>query len=748
MFVLRFLVIWTLHLAPAGNRALLTDDVTLRNSIQNWTFRAPGTPSPSFPHLKRSIMTEKKHTEPINCFCDDLCPAYNDCCPVFTPDVNRSTSVVQLPAEVVTCLRFRSNSGSDHSAVDEDIYVVSRCPNSFEVDYVREGCALSESSLEPFYRLPVNGNLSRILYGNVYCAICNGEPEVIYWTVRQELSQGSPGSELLPKTSNDTDGRFVFLNPEGQKMRGCQKLRNVTPTPRCRSNVSSQTKTGKCPDRPELLSLHISYEFLDLDLIHSQPLPVCEVNRSQYGRTINRGVDPDPVSRSLTSYSIIFDLNSKSIQATENKLKGDPNARTRSISMPNCGQGMLYDPFSASCRQIYCTSGFKLSHGGACMLVHIANDLEQRHPAQPNVSHNESLNCSQLIRLNGSEFTMLSNDSAFVYQLGASYRPEEYLHDPPYLYICSNFIQEIRNETVDNVPAFHFDRVQSIASFVGILISLVALLIQFIIYMVFPVLRNTPGKCVVCLILSIFSGQLSFLFVAFTGPVCRYLAAFIHFAILSSFCWTNVLALDISKTFSCRIATTRPRSGSRRFLIYSVYAWIVPAIIVGICLVMDVLKLDVNFRPHYGEGVCWITSRMGLVLFFLVPVAVILASNFVLFGITVFCLRRSSRASETAIEKSRSKSQLILYFRLSVIMGLTWAFGFIATLTQSAAMWYLFILFNTLQGAFLCLAFVFTRNVLQLMKRGTPLLSRGSLSSKNRTRETSCPVRDFSPRKT
>lgn len=713
MFALRFLAI-SILLAPVLSRALVPDNATRRNS---------GSPRP------------KEDLDDVNCHCDDLCPAYNDCCPVFTPDVKPSTDIVQLPAEVLTCRHFRSRNNSDDSA-DDYIYVVSRCPDSYGVEYIRQSCELSESSFEPFYRLPVNGNSSGILYGNVYCAVCNGEPEVVFWTVRKELSHKS---ERLIPTNNVTDGHFVFLNPDDHQMRSCEFL---TPTQSCGLNDSSgETKTEKCLDRSRL-SLY-SYEYRKLDLIQSQPIPVCDVNYSQSEKflTLLLGLGSESQSRlktnkSFPSYSIIFDLNSKSIRANENGINEASDQSTHA-TMSECDQGMLYDPFAEVCRQIYCRSGFRITHSG-CVLINITHGLEQQYPVQANrSSYTEIPDCGKMVRLDDSEFTMLNNDSAFVYKTGTSYSSEEYLHDPPYLYICSNVIDKHRNETVyDNVSVFHFDTVQSIASFVGILISLVALSIQFVIYMMFPVLRNTPGKCVVCLVLSIFSGQLSFLFVPYTGPVCRYLAAFMHFAILASFCWMNVLALDISRTFASKIVTSRPGSRSNRFLVYSVYAWFVPATIVGLCLVMDILELDVSFRPYYGEGVCWITSRMGLVVFFLGPVAAILVSNFILFGITVFCLRRSSQVSETAVEKRRSKGQLILYFKLSVIMGLTWAFGFIATMTQWTVMWYLFILFNTLQGAFLCLAFVCTKNVLHLMKSRTSLVSRSSLSSKNRTRET------------
>jgi hypothetical protein len=70
------------------------------------------------------------------------------------------------------------------------------------------------------------------------------------------------------------------------------------------------------------------------------------------------------------------------------------------------------------------------------------------------------------------------------------------------------------NMTVNStrhVVMFSYDVLQSMVSVVGSAVSLAALVIQFIIYLVLPALRNTPGKCVMCLVVSLFVGQLLYL---------------------------------------------------------------------------------------------------------------------------------------------------------------------------------------------------------------------------------------------
>jgi len=57
----------------------------------------------------------------------------------------------------------------------------------------------------------------------------------------------------------------------------------------------------------------------------------------------------------------------------------------------------------------------------------------------------------------------------------------------------------------------------------------------------------------------------------------------------------------------------------------------------------------------------------------------------------------------------------VIYVKLSVVMGLGWVLGFVAAFTDWQALWYVFVVVNSLQGALLCVAFVVTRQVARLL---------------------------------
>ena len=53
----------------------------------------------------------------------------------------------------------------------------------------------------------------------------------------------------------------------------------------------------------------------------------------------------------------------------------------------------------------------------------------------------------------------------------------------------------------------------------------------------------------------------------------------------------------------------------------------------------------------------------------------------------------------------KDQIRFYLYLKLFIIMGLTWIFGFIAAFARVQFLWYLFIAFNGLQGAFIFVMF-------------------------------------------
>ncbi|KAI0222847.1 hypothetical protein LSAT2_025896 [Lamellibrachia satsuma] len=309
-----------------------------------------------------------------------------------------------------------------------------------------------------------------------------------------------------------------------------------------------------------------------------------------------------------------------------------------------------------------------------------------------------------LLRLNASEYLMLDNRSVLIMALDEVYLPHQYLFDDGALLICSPYLNQtyqVSHNVTRTVVTFKF-----------------ALAIHFIVYIMLPPLRNIPGKCLLSLVASLFTAQLLFL-AGSAGTelpeVCMSLAVAKHYAFLAAFFWMNVMAADICRTFSSSRFMLPADDRSSRFVFYSLYAWLTPAAIVGGSLALDLLDVNAtaDFRPHYGDGLCWITRRWALLVMFALPVALLLAVNTVLFCVTVKNLCLISREAKRA--RGNERGQFVLYVKLSTIMGLTWVIGFVASLADMPVLWYVFDVLNTLQGAFVCFAFVCTKKVFRLL---------------------------------
>ena len=55
-------------------------------------------------------------------------------------------------------------------------------------------------------------------------------------------------------------------------------------------------------------------------------------------------------------------------------------------------------------------------------------------------------------------------------------------------------------------------------------------------------------------------------------------------------------------------------------------------------------------------------------------------------------------------------------FQIATAMGITWTLGFIAAITNFEALWWIFVIINSLQGVFLLVGFGLSTRVRQLFK--------------------------------
>jgi len=269
------------------------------------------------------------------------------------------------------------------------------------------------------------------------------------------------------------------------------------------------------------------------------------------------------------------------------------------------------------------------------------------------------------------------------------------------------------------------DGVSSVAKFgpvlgwvtlAGLGLSELCLALHLMAFIISPGLRNLSGRNLASLSLALFVAYGSFMTAQFLAPgtsICVGVAVSSYYFFLAAFWWTSVLAWDVWRTI--RMATVQLRSSSGhqwgRFTLYSLYAWIVPALLVAATLVIEYVDVaptpwfPSDYHPEFGRNVCWFGQRKAILVFFAAPLLCILSFNFLLFISSLCMIRSTTSKSPTSSNQSSTKKQLALYIRLALIMGLSWIAGLIAGAADVTPLWYVFVGLCSLQGVFILLAY-------------------------------------------
>lgn len=293
----------------------------------------------------------------------------------------------------------------------------------------------------------------------------------------------------------------------------------------------------------------------------------------------------------------------------------------------------------------------------------------------------------------------------------------------------------------DILVMFQFDRLQSLASFIGTLTSLISLLVSFVTILVLPSMRQTVrGKVLLSLMLSLFVAQVLYLAALPSNQtfasrvVCYWTGTVLHYCVLAVFFWVSVLAIDTALSIMGNQRELETCESWGRVFGYSLYAWLTPAVIVAACLTAEALEADhLLIRPCYGQGVCWVTGRFSLLLAVALPAGVLTLVSLFLFFLSAshMCVNVTYKDLKTKRHRIPDGRRLALCVCICLIVALTWVSGFVATFARQDPVWWVFIGFSSSQGIFICVAFVCTRKIFQRLKDIGGQSGKGSSSATN-----------------
>lgn len=414
------------------------------------------------------------------------------------------------------------------------------CPKNWSDPIVQHKCQ-NEDQSDFLNNLPVFDKDSRITYRNIFCARCNGAVNTSYWKVHADCKR--------------------WFNTTGLTIEDLRRIVNA----KCKVTIrESWLKHLKgCIPRFQDCS-RVSQEKNDMNC-QSQCLgyafPVYALASNKVFRNVQcalcNGIKPmhltivyctrDFKSRAVPPLSIFFDFTSSSessIEIVDRKMNA-PRYIQQSWS---CDHDEVYDPYTGKCKKTVCLNRTKAVTGTQFVKTGLRTS--------ENVAENKIKLHSNCTGFNESDYVELLNDTVHV-------KPHHKVYGNAFckiidnkLFLCVTFS---RNATVKNADEQHgignnetAAAPLQIMTSVGCIASMVSLILLLTTYTFFSELRNLPGRIIINLSLSLLFYQGVFLGAVKTGSneQCKIIAVLLHFFVLCSFTWMNVMAYDMHKTFT------------------------------------------------------------------------------------------------------------------------------------------------------------------------------------------------------
>ncbi|XP_054768699.2 uncharacterized protein LOC129276341 [Lytechinus pictus] len=335
--------------------------------------------------------------------------------------------------------------------------------------------------------------------------------------------------------------------------------------------------------------------------------------------------------------------------------------------------------------------------------------------------------CERIL-LNETEYEILPNGS-MVSGSGIVYDPPDYYYTPQGVLVCTEYTNVI-SETV--VVFFDFSRAQTILAYTGLAISSLCLLITLLTYVMFSELRTLPGLNIMALIVSSIGGNITFIINLNLVPgslECQVTAVIMHYFFLTRIFWTNAIVFHAFQTFGpkmCGCANrsldvlhkSRDKSRLRQHIPYALYAWCVPSAFTAVgsaCHFGACGPLPVYYGTYFS---CWIADPYSFLYLFVLPLAILLTINVIMFSPIVYNLhkarsrnRHSLKKESVVQEPTKKPAEIAIYAKLSTTTGFSWMFGILASFTDQDFFWHLFIIFMSLEGLFIFLSFFCTKRI-------------------------------------
>ncbi|XP_043064867.1 G-protein coupled receptor Mth-like [Drosophila ficusphila] len=195
-----------------------------------------------------------------------------------------------------------------------------------------------------------------------------------------------------------------------------------------------------------------------------------------------------------------------------------------------------------------------------------------------------------------------------------------------------------------------------------------------------------------------------------TGQTVAFIG---YFFIMAAYSWLSVVSLNLWRSSSFRSEPLH------LFRTYSFSAWGIAMILTGATLLAHEFVNNWNWNPRVGhQDHCWIdTKDWSALLYFFGPIQLLVTLNTIFFILTA---KRVIMVTGELMNNSE-KQNIIFFFRVFIVMGLSWSLEIFSYLVQNNKKWAdIFLVadyFNWSQGTLIFGLFILKGSTLILLKK-------------------------------
>ena len=575
------------------------------------------------------------------------------------------------------CVEFNKKCPSDCNRTD----LVNRCENSYSVDYVR-----SDNNL----------------YDNLFCALCAEENVDFLRCAIVPFDPNDPvgGSEVFSLSIlfdfNPSEGVTVGRKAcsEGQKwIAASQDCRQVT----CPGDLRLVDEKCLAATLNMTISASLFFNFTqDLDKVIVK-LQSYNLLTNNFTEQLKQLLNKEDNINLILNETRVSD-NTLNVTIDINILFSKNSSFNFGSDLNNFSETIIHS-FQNELELLVYSSGVSLGN----VVIIVQDKLAYRQDLLMDCTW-FSFSQDEFVYGNGT-ITMISSN--------ISYKKERYRLVKDKALIC------ISNEDVFGVRV-NISRKLGLLTLVLMLLSIICLTVRLVLQFKIPYYWSIPGKLHFNLCLALCFAFLMLILggaVFFTGimELCAAFGTLTYWFYLAAFFWMSTVTFDTWFTFRPSATFVKVGGTNKSLIKYVLPCWLIPAVIAVVVTCLDLTNIDTRFKPQFGSRVCWFNQRYALLVYFGVPVAILTVLTTIFFILTVISIRKTRNSSVNPTSKKESHN-IGIYFRLYVLMGVSWIFGFVAAFVGHEALWIIFIILNASQGILIFISFVVNRTVLSELK--------------------------------